>query len=86
MSAPSTEQFRDAIRAKFEAAEDLGHDSVTIRAGELHAEIYGESSNINRMPVCCSAMIDLKREFDRYIYQPPSGKGPNLEIEYRLPR
>lgn len=86
MRTTYTEQFRDAIRAKFEAAEDLGHNSVTIRAGDLHAEIYGESSNINRMPVCCSAMIDLKRDFDRYIYQPPSGKGANLEIEYRLPR
>jgi hypothetical protein len=86
MRTTYTEQFRDAIRAKFEEAEDLGHDSVTIRAGDLHAEVYGESSRVNRMPICCSAMIDLKREFDKYIYQPPSGKGPNLEIEYRLPR
>lgn len=86
MRTTYTEQFRDAIRAKFERADDMGLDSITIRAKDLHAAIHGEISSINRMPICCSAMLDMKQEFDTFIYRPPSGKGPLLEIEYRIPR
>lgn len=86
MSAPSTEDFRQAILEIFDRAEKSGMTSVSIRSGDLHESVGIYPRVEHRMPSCCSAMKNLMQTGDKIIESPPSGKGANLVIQYRLPR
>ncbi|MCZ8137772.1 MAG: HNH endonuclease [Armatimonadota bacterium] len=86
MSAPSTEDFRQAILEILERAEKSGMTSVSIRSGDLHRELGGYPEGPHNMPGCCGAMRSLMQLGDKEIQAPPKGKGATLVIQYRLPR
>lgn len=83
---PTANVFRLALDAEFEAATALGRLSVRVRAGDLHLKISSYSGGNNRMPVCCRVMRAAMRAGDTVVASPPKGAGPNLVIEYLLPR
>ncbi len=86
MSAPSTEEFRQAILSIFERAEANGMTSVSIRSGDLHRELGGYPEGPHAMPSCCGAMRSMMQMGDKEVQSPPKGKGATLVIQYRLPR
>lgn len=83
---PTADDFREALDTKFAAAAQRGLPSLTVRAGDLHAELGGYPSTRHRMPVCCAVMREKMTDGDRIVAAPPSGNGASLEIQYFLPR
>ena len=89
MPTSQTEHCSQVLRRKLQDAESSGASYMDVRAGDLHKEVWGPDSypgNSHRMPVVCSAMEKIRQDKDEYLYQPPSGKGANLQIRYLLPR
>ncbi len=78
-----TEKFRVALADAFAQAHTEGKPFLEIRAGDLH---YRLSFGSNRMPLCCNAMHQARREGDEVLESPPSGLGPRLRIKYKIPR
>lgn len=70
------------LKSKLTEAYDEGHRSISIRSGQIHAEMKLK----NRMPTVCSAMYKLKKSGDLIVEQPPKGYGSRLVIEYQIPR
>jgi 5-methylcytosine-specific restriction protein A len=83
---PTSEDFRDALRARFARGEALGLTFVEIISGELHRGLGGYPGPTHRMPSCCAAMRAEQRGGDETLHAPPSGQGATLHIRYRLPR
>jgi hypothetical protein len=75
--------FVEALTARLETARRAGRPYLDVLAGDLHKQVYPQG---NRMPVCCSVMEREMGPDDRILYAPPKGRGPRLEIRYRLPR
>lgn len=82
---PTSEDFHDALRARFARSEALGLAFVEIISGELHRVVVGYPG-AHRMPSCCAAMRAEQRGGDETLHAPPSGDGATLRIRYRLPR
>ncbi len=82
----SVGDFKTKIEYLFGKAQREGRKTIRVQAGDLHEFVLGSRSTPNRMPSCCDAMYWAFDSEDRIIYQPPKGKGANLEIEYKLPR
>ncbi len=82
----SVDDFKAKIEYLFGKAQREGRKTIRVQAGDLHEFVLGSRSTPNRMPSCCDAMYSAFDSEDRIIYQPPKGKGANLEIEYKLPR
>jgi hypothetical protein len=85
-AVPTSEDFRDALRAHFARGEALGLAFVEIISGELHRVVGGYPGPAHRMPSCCAAMRAEQRGGDETRHAPPSGHGATLCIRYRLPR
>lgn len=85
-SMPTTEDFRRVLHTVFSENERSGEPSLPVRAGDLHRRVGGYPGSNYRMPVCCEVMRSAMIAGDKVVYEPPSGKGARLEIQYRLPR
>lgn len=83
---PSVDDFRDAIRSKFEAANREGKQFIDIVSGDLHRQLGGYPGRNHKMVSCCSVMKSLMKAGDLVVDQPPSGKGATLKIRYAIPR
>ena len=84
-SPPHREDFEYRLRSLLRAAAARGERVVTIRSGDLHREVGGYPATNHRMPVCCDVMRAAVGPADRVVAEPPSGRGANLFIEYRVP-
>lgn len=86
-SLPSADDFRDALRRRFDAATRAGQAWLDVNAGELHRELggYPAKGGNHRMPVCCDVMRGMMRPGDEVLHQPPKGLGASLTIRYRIP-
>jgi len=84
--APKAEDFRNMLKKMFSEAIEKGKDYVIIDAGELHSRVGNYPGKNSRMPNCCSVMRNEMKLLDKILYEPPSGKGSSLKIEYKLPR
>jgi hypothetical protein len=80
----STDNFRQAIRSRFELASAQGRQDLTIECGELYW-------SVSKLPVfdpwmifCCNAMRAEMALTDRLIFD--DGKASLLTIHYALPR
>lgn len=80
------DEFRVVLQAEFDKGARAGQHSLRMRAGDLHRAVGGYPGQDHRMALCCSIMKSAMRSGDKIIESPPSGKGANLLIEYRLPR
>lgn len=80
------QMIRDYLSQKVDAARQAGETSVTFRTGDVHAALGLR----NRMPNVCQVLeggpfrVQTGVAFVRYVRQPPSGRGANLEIEFRI--
>ena len=89
MTISPTEQCLQVLSHKLQDAESSGASYVDVRAGDLHKEVWGPDSypgTSHIVPTVCHVMEKLRQDKDEYLYRPPSGKGANLRIRYRLPR
>jgi len=66
------------------AARNGGKDSIEIVLRDIHINLVGYPASNHRMPVCCDAMYELKKDTDEIIYAPKKGKGATLKIRYHL--
>lgn len=82
----TTDDFRKALVAELRKATAAGRASTDVQSGDLHTEVGGYPGPDHRMPMCCAAMKGEMRAGDVVIEEPPSGKGANVVIRYRLPR
>jgi len=76
-------QFEDKLESMLKEARARGESRKRITAGELHKRVV--LSRDNRMPMACAAMRKLGSHQGSkaiVIYEPPSGQGPRLEIEF----
>ncbi len=83
---PAAEDFRAALRARFERATETGKKSLEVRSGDLHGEVGGYPGPDHRMPTCCAVMRGEMTNSDEVINAPPKGNGASVVIRYRLPR
>ncbi|MXY35106.1 MAG: HNH endonuclease [Boseongicola sp. SB0664_bin_43] len=83
---PAAEDFRAALRNRFERATEAGKKSLEVRSGELHKEVGGYPGLDHRMPTCCDVMRGEMTKADELVSAPPKGKGASVVIRYRLPR
>jgi 5-methylcytosine-specific restriction protein A len=86
ISTPKSEDFQAALDKIFEESMRNKLKSITVVSGELHRKVGGYPGSNHRMPICCSVMKKNIKKDDKIIYEPPSGKGATLKIEYKLPR
>jgi len=80
----TTDDFKEELDEIFAFARAKKLAAVVIRAGNLHKLVGGYPGPQHRMPMCCSAMRQARREGDEIISEPPSGQGASLEIIYRF--
>lgn len=85
-AAPRKRDFELALRAILHDANERGHGSLELSAGDLHAKVGGYPGRDHRMPSCCAAMRSLMAPGDRFVYEPPRGDGARLTIEFELSR
>jgi len=83
---PTAEDFRNALKKKFQKAQQEGKSFVDVTAGELHRLVGGYPGPNHRMPLCCHVMRSMMEDDDEIIEEPPSGQGASLKIRYKLPR
>ena len=84
--AVTMDDFRAALRAIFAGAAAAGQTSVEVVSAELHDQVMGLGTGINRMPMACAAMQQLRGQGDTVIETSPSGQTSRLRIRYALPR
>lgn len=86
MKPLTSDDFREAIRQRFNSAERAGKTAVEINSGDLHREvgIYPEPGH--SMPTCCNMMRESMSARDTVLSSPPKGRGATLTIRYALPR
>ncbi len=87
---PSTNDFRNEVKAQIGRAMKQGRPHIELNAGELHRKIGGyptKSGQSHSMPSCCGAMRDeYKLGNAEIIHETESGQAPALTIRYHLPR
>jgi hypothetical protein len=83
---PSSDDFRQELRAQIDRAVRRGASHVEINAGELHRTLGAYPGPNHRMPLCCKAMQEECLEGDEMIFSPDKGQGASLTIRYKIPR
>ena len=83
---PTADEFRAALRGRFDRATEEGKRSLEIRSGDLHEEVGGYPGSNHRMRNCCSVMRSEMTEGDVEVDAPPKGDGASVVIRYTLPR
>lgn len=78
--APSSENFRDALRDLLGKAESLGFGAVEINSGNMHRKVGGYPGSDHRMPICCEVMYSAMAPGDEVVCQPESGKGASVVV------
>jgi hypothetical protein len=86
LKPPTAADFRLALTQILGQASHAERRSVRVLASELHRKVGNYPGPNHRMPTCCSVMKSSMAEGDRQLQAPPSGQGPTLLIEYRIPR
>ena len=83
---PKADDYRRALRVRFEYAMARGQTSETVVARDLYAEA-GATPSDRQMPNCCSVMW---QEFHKgrasLVSAPPSGQSSTVTYRYDLPR
>jgi len=74
---------KEVKRVMGEARND-GKDFIEIVSRDIHVSLGGYPSSNHRMPVCCEAMYELKKDTDEIVYAPKKGIGTTLKIRYYL--
>jgi hypothetical protein len=80
------QQIRDYLRQRVDVRRQAGATSVTFRAGDVHDDLGLRS----RLPNVCQVLegnlfhAQAGVERVRCLEQPPSGRGANLVIEFRI--
>ena len=86
MPPGDADRIRKYLCRQVETARKAGQTSVTFRAGDVHKALGLENS----YPNVCQVLKGEKFHtmagvvFERYVRQPPSGQGANLEIEFTI--
>lgn len=83
---PTADDFRSALRGRFDRATEEGKTSVEVRSGHLHEEVGGYPGSNHRMRNCCRVMRSEMTEGDVEVDAPPKGDGASVVIRYKLPR
>ena len=83
---PTADDFRSALRGRFDRAPEEGKTSVEVRSGHLHEEVGGYPGSNHRMRNCCRVMRSEVTEGDVEVDAPPKGDGATVVIRYKLPR
>lgn len=87
MSSPATmDDFRAELRTIFSEATAEGQTGVEVLSADLHDKVMGVGTGINRMPMACAAMQQVRGPADTVIETSPSGQTSRLRIRYSLPR
>lgn len=72
MSQPPTRNdFRREVKRIIDKARNEGYEYVDIVSGDVHRSVGGYPSpdSNHRMPLCCEAMYDYKKELMRFFSQ-----------------
>jgi 5-methylcytosine-specific restriction protein A len=85
-SPPKSSDFQVMLNKIFDESTKNGLKSVTVISGELHRKVGGYPGTNHRMPICCSIMRKNVKKDDIILYEPPSGNGATLKVDYKLPR
>ena len=72
------DDFRAEIRSQIRRAEASGAAHIEINSGEVHRKLGGYPGTNHRMPVCCDAMYEERRNSDPVIAAPAKRKGASL--------
>ena len=86
MPPGDADRIRRYLCQRVEEARLAGKTRVTFRAGDVH----GALGLVHAHPNVCQVLEGKEFhslatvEFVRYVYRPPSGRGANLTIEFRV--
>ncbi len=86
MPRGDAERIRHYLCQRVEEARRAGNAKVTFRAGDVHDALGLKHSHPNVCQVLEGRKFHEQAgvEFVGYVYRPPSGRGANLEIEFRI--
>lgn len=86
MAQGNAQRIRQYLCRQVELARERGDRTITFRAGDVHEALGLEQ----RMPNVCQVLkgrlfLEVCRvEVEQYISSPPSGRGANLVIQFRI--
>ena len=86
MPTGDADRIRRYLCQRVKEARQAGEVRVTLRAGDVHRAL----GLVNAYPNVCQVLEGEKFhsqatvEIVRYVYRPPSGRGANLTIEFRV--
>lgn len=86
---PTTDEFREELRAQIKRAQQQGRPHAEINAGELYRKLGGyppkRGEPAANMPSCANVMWqEYKEDRDDIIHQPKGKRGASLTIRYKF--
>jgi 5-methylcytosine-specific restriction protein A len=87
---PTSDNFRNELRAQIDRAKKQGRPHIEVNAGELHRVVGGyppKAGKTHSMPLCCNVMRDeMELWHSEVVFETESGQAETLTIRYHLPR
>jgi hypothetical protein len=84
---PTTDEFREEIRAQLREAELAGASEIELNAGQVHRKMGGYPGLNHQMKPCCDALYaEMHDGLDEVLAAPNKRHGASVTIRFGLPR